>query len=396
MAANGLQGTLLSLRASLEGFSPATTGVVMSAYFLGMLFGSAAAGRLLGAVGHIRVFAGLASLASVCALIHGAFVDVSVWICMRFIAGFCFAGLFVTAESWLNVESTNESRGKLLSVYMVVVFLGMAGGQLLLAVADPRSIDLFIVVSALVSVAMVPMLLLPTSAPVILVPERLSLPHLYRLSPLGVVGALVSGAAHGALFGLGAVYAQQRGLSTFEVAVFMAAPLVGGVISQFPIGRWSDRFDRRSVVLFVSVLATLASYWGISETGATHGGLFLVMLCLGATTLPLYALFIAHTNDALAPEQMVNASGTLVLASGLGLFAGPLLVSQAMAWFGGVGFFGYLVVVHLTVALFAAYRMTRRKPLPVEEQAPYVAVVRSSTVLTELALETGRETEREG
>ena len=307
---------------------------------------------------------------------------------MRIVTGFCFAGLFVAAESWLNELSANETRGKLLSVYMLVVFVGMALGQFLLPLGNPRSLDLFILVSALVSLAVVPLLLTQSPAPVVRKPEPLGLRVLYGISPLGVVSVVGSGAAHGALYGLGAVYALQVGFSSTEIAAFMAAPLIGGILSQVPIGRCSDYFDRRKVLVAMALLAVVAATGGVLVESMGTGPLLVSIATLGAATLPLYALSIAHTNDYLSPAQMANASGTLVLAAGLGLSVGPLIVSCSMMWFGASGFFVFFIAIHALMAAFALYRMTRRAARPIDQQGPYVmAIMRGSPVATELALE---------
>ena len=222
-------------------------------------------------------------------------------------------------------------------------------------------------------------------------PQRLGLAALYRASPLGVVGAVGSGVAQGALFGMGAVYAERLGLSTSGIATFMAAPLVGGMLAQFPIGRFSDRLDRRKVLLAIVVLAATVCTFGLRAEVMPAEVLLGLMALLGAAILPLYALCIAHTNDALTAEQMVNASGTLVLASGIGLSAGPLAVSLSMEVVGPAGFFGFLLGVHVLRAAFAGYRVVRRPARPVAEQGHYVAVNRASPVFTEVALEAARE-----
>ena len=392
MLANGLQGTLLALRATLEGFSTTMTGVVMSGYFLGLLVGAGPASRMVGRVGHVRVFAGLASAASVAVLVQGLFPEPVLWTIMRIVTGFCFAGLFVACESWLNDVSTNQTRGKLLSAYMVVVFSGLALGQFFLPLADPRAIDLFLLVSALISLAVVPILLALSQAPMLELPERIGLGALYRLSPLGVITAVGSGVAHGALFGFGAVYARAIGLDTTGIAWFMAAPMVGGILAQIPIGRASDRFDRRTVLCVVAFTAALAALAAGSAVAFGLVPILLATLCLGAATLPLYALSLAHTNDFLGPKQRVTASGAFVLAAGIGLSLGPVCVSAVMQAVGPGGFFAFLSGVHAAIGAFALYRMTRRAAVPLDAQGPFVGTVnRGSPLATEIALETAAE-----
>ena len=254
MVANGLQGTLIALRAALEGFSLAATGMVMSGYFLGLLAGSLLSARLVRRVGHVPVFAAFASIASASILMQALFVEVAFWTAMRGVTGFCFGTMYVVVESWLNQRATNENRGRLLALHMSTVFAGAAAGQLLLNVADPRAYDLFLLVSILVSFAMVPLLLVarpgarPHSA------RRMSLAALYRASPLGFVSTVLTGMGHGAMFGIGPVYARAIGLGTAEVAWFMALGMSGAIFSQWPLGLLSDRFDRRRVMLGVTLV----------------------------------------------------------------------------------------------------------------------------------------------
>ena len=259
MLGAGLQGTLVGLRASLEGFPTLLAGVMLAAYYLGYMAGSVMTPRLVNTVGHVRVFAALTSLASVLILLQGVFVAPLPWTLVRILFGFCFAGIYVVAESWLNGRVDNEHRGLLLSIYMLVCYGGLGLGQLLLNVADPRSTLLFILVSILISIAMVPMALTASSAPEITVPVRVSARALFRRSPLGVAGVAIAGAVSGCLFSLGAIYADGEGFSTFEVSLFMAVAILAGCVTQLPIGRISDRMDRRKVVIAICVLAAICA-----------------------------------------------------------------------------------------------------------------------------------------
>ena len=393
MIAHGLQGTLIALRAAHEGFPTAATGVVMSGYFVGMLAGSTLSQTLVRQVGHVRVFAALASLASVSVLMHALFVEVMFWTAMRIVTGFCYSGMYVVVESWLNQQATNRNRGRLLSLYMVTMFAGAAIGQLLLNVADPSGSDLFILVSILVSLALVPLLLAARPGPRPRRSQRLSFRALYRASPLGMVAAVLTGVIHGGLFGMGAIYARKIGLEVGQVAWFMALAMIGALFSQWPLGWLSDRFDRRRVMLgaaLVGALAPAAAAAGLVEPSGNAA--FAMMFVVGAAALPLYSLTVSHVNDYLTPRQMVGASGTLVFVSGCGLITGPLAVALALEAIGPPGFLLILIGVHAVLAAFIVFRMGRRAAKPVEEQAGYVpAGTRGSTVLLELAAEEGRE-----
>lgn len=389
MLGNGLQGTLLGVRASLEGFSTTMTGFVMTGYFVGFLAGSALVPKFVSNVGHVRVFAALASLASISVLVHAVFVDPVLWIGMRLITGFAYAGLYIVAESWINEQATNETRGQLLSVYMITTLGGMAGGQLLLNLSEPASFELFVLISILVSLSLVPISLTVVAAPKLESPKSISLKELYQASPLGVIGGFGTGLAHGVLFGMGAVYATQAGLAVKEVAFFMMSAILGGVFFQWPIGWLSDRIDRRQTIVLVSLLASgfalIAVIWAMLTPGL---GLLIIMALFGGMTLPLYSLCIAYTNDHLQPEQMVAASGSLVMIGGIGAALGPLSASIMMNNLGPNGFFWWLMIVHAAIGLFALYRMTRRAATPLEEQGAYVIMApRASPVAAGLAAE---------
>ncbi|MCH9670173.1 MAG: MFS transporter [Gammaproteobacteria bacterium] len=391
MVANGLQGTLLAVRASIEGFSTPALGLMMSSYFVGMLCGGRLAPLYIERVGHIRVFAACASVGSVSILVHGMHVEPISWAAMRFITGVCYAGLFIVAESWLNARATNESRGGLLSLYMMVVFGGAAGGQLLLNAASPSGLGLFILTSMLISLALVPLLLSLNPAPAFDAGTRVSISKLYQRSPLGVVSTLGAGLSHGAIFGMGAVFAVSTGMDTSEVAWFMAAHLGGAIISQWPIGRLSDRVDRRWVLAGVSLLAALAAASGAPFI-EIEAVMYIMGFALGTMALPLYSLAIAYTNDRLLPEETVRAAGTLVVVAGVGLSLGPVTAAMLMTYLGPEGFLYYLVFVHLGIVVFALFRMTQRASHPVDEQSAFVmAAPRGSPVAVALVAEEGME-----
>ncbi|MCB1714971.1 MAG: MFS transporter, partial [Candidatus Competibacteraceae bacterium] len=318
MLCNGLQGTLLGLRAGLEGFSTSVTGAIMTTYYLGFLAGSQLVPGLVGGVGHIRVFAALASLASSSVLLHTIFVDPWAWGLMRFITGFSYAGLYIVIESWLNERATNETRGQLLSIYMLVSVGAYASGQFLLNLGTPSGFQLFILASVLVSFALVPISLAPIQAPAFEQRERLGLGRLYRASPLGIVGAIGTGVGNGILVSMAAVYGLALDLSVAQITMLAAAIQIGALLLQWPIGHLSDIFDRRLIITIVTFLAGAVALLGIPAEAIGGWVLLLALGLLGGLNLPMYALCIAHTNDHLNPSQMIAASGSLVLANGLG------------------------------------------------------------------------------
>ena len=386
MLGNGLQGTLLGLRATLEGFGTGVTGLVMTGYFAGFLAGSRIVPRLLAGVGHVRVFAALASLASCAALLHAVFVSPVSWGLIRLVTGFSFAGIFVVAESWLNDAATNRTRGQLLSVYMIIVTGGMGAGQLLLNLADPREFELFLLVSALISFALIPITLSAGRAPVFEAPESMGARALFLVSPFGVSGAFLVGIAHGALFSMGPVYATGIGLAVDRLSFFIAAALFGGLILQWPIGWLSDRFDRRKVIVAVAWVAAGAAFGAGMAGAGSYAALIGLTALLGGMTLPLYSLCGAHTNDHLTPRQMVAASATLVLVGGAGLTLGPSIAAATMRLTGPSGMFWSLAAIHGCIGAYGLYRMVRRDPVPLEKQRSYRPVsFRSSQVVQALA-----------
>lgn len=374
MLGNGLQGTLLSLRASFESFPTTTTGVIMTCYYVGFGAGSLLVPRLVRSVGHVRVFAALASLASAVVLLHTILVLPFAWIAMRIITGVCMAGLYLVIESWLNDIATNETRGQLLSVYMVVMMTGMGLGQLLLNLADPRGFELFVLVSVLISFALIPMLLSAGRAPQFSSPEPISLRALYRTSPLGITGSFSTGVAQGSMFGMGAVYANIIGMSIVDVSLFMTAFSIGAVVLQWPIGWLSDRIDRRKVIVFVTAASAALSLLALAASQHSTRTLVITMAIYGGISVPLYSLFIAHTNDHLQPGQRIAASAGLVMVNGMGAAIGPVLSAAVMSRFNADGFMYFLCFNHAAITAFGLWRMTRRDPIPLSEQPHYAAM----------------------
>jgi len=396
MLGDGLQGTLLAVRAYGEGFSTRLTGLVMSAFYVGFLVGTLWTPRIVRQVGHIRVFAALGSIASAAILLHATYVDPVVWMILRLLSGFCFSGLYVVAESWLNNSATNETRGQLLSVYMIITYAAVGAGQLFLNLADPLGHQLFVLISILISMAVVPVLLNRMTVPAFDEIESVKLRELYRLSPLGVFGMFWVGLVSAVLFSLGPVYASQLGLTTSAISYFMLAPVIATIVLQWPIGQLSDRYDRRSIILIVTlVAAAVAGICLIIPSGEVMT-LTITFGLFGGFSLPMYALCVAYTNDHLEPEQMVAASSGLILAGGLGASIGPfavsLLMDQSADWF-----FLCMAISHGGIGLFALYRMAIREALPMEDQGPHapVTLTRSPRVIESMQVHLREESQRQ-
>lgn len=359
MIGNGLVGTLVGIRSEQAGFGTNTIGLVMSGYFIGILVGSRAATRALSAVGHIRVFAALASLASTATLVYLLTLNPVAWGLMRFATGFCMAGLYVVAESWINDLATNDNRGRMMAFYMVVSMGGFAVGQLLLNVPDRTGIQLFLISSVLISLALVPTSLSASSSPPTLTLETMSVRDLAAIVPTGIVVSVLVGMATGALLGMGAVYATQAGLGPGQVSLFMGAPMVGGVVGQFPVGYLADRTPRRPIMIALGLLATAASSaLLVIDSGSVLG--YLLMFTIGACTFPLYSLSIAYTNDWLQPEQILGASAALVTTNAVGATAGPFLATFLMNTFGPNQYFVSLIATHAAVAVYVVYRVVTK------------------------------------
>ena len=368
MLGDGLQGTLLPVRAGLAGFSATLTGLIMSVFYLGFLLGSLMTPWMTVRVGHIRVFAAFAAVSSAAILVHAIFVTAPAWIAMRFVSGFCFAGLYVVAESWLNDRASNETRGTLLSMYMIITYIGVGGGQLLLNLASPEDYPLFILTSILISIAVVPLLLSAGSPPAHRESVRMSLLQLYRLTPLGVVGMFGVGLVTATFFALGPVYAQRIGLDIRDISYFMTAAVIGILVLQAPIGVLSDRFDRRLVLTITTFLTALAAALCVPAAEFSLPALFFAVAVFGGLAFPLYSICIAYANDHLEPSQMIAASGALVLTGGLGAIAGPVLIAALMDRFGDATLFWSIAAVHGITGVFAVLRILSRPPVPRAKQ----------------------------
>lgn len=373
MLGNGMQASLIGIRSELEGFGTGVSGAIMTAYFIGFLAGTGVATRAVTSVGHIRVFAALASMASSAALVHAVAVHPVAWFLMRFTTGLCMAGLYVVAESWIAGMSTPVNRGRLLAVYMVVSMGGLAGGQFLLNAAAPEGFELFVIASVLISLALVPVALSGSSTPPTNTREELSIRQLAREVPTGVTVSALSGMSAGALLGMGAVYATRAGLSPSQVAVFMGAPMAGGVALQLPIGTLSDRVSRRGVMLAVAAMATTtAALLVVLPVGGWSASL--AMFALGGCSFPLYALGIAYTHDWIRAEQATGASAALVTVNGIGAIMGPPVAAGLIAVGGEQAFFICLVATHGLVALSLLYRILVREGLPVARQGRFIPI----------------------
>lgn len=363
MVGNGMQGTLLGIRGQIENFSTLQMSMVMSAYFLGFLAGSRTVPGLIRNVGHVRVFGALGSLISAVLILYAAAPHWMVWTVMRVVIGFSFSGVYITAESWLNAASSNRNRGQALSAYMIVQMIGIIMGQGLMTLGDPAGYLLFIIPSVLVSVAFTPILLSAAPAPAFATIQRMSFARLWAASPLGCVGIFLMGGVFSALFGMASVWGTQAGLSVTQISAFVAAIYLGGLVLQYPIGRASDRMDRRKLILGLAL--TGAGAMTVTYLTAPPFPVLLAMAALiGGVANPIYSLLLAYTNDYLDSADMAAASAGLLFINGVGAIGGPIVTGWLMSQTGTDGFFLYLALLNLILAGYAGWRMTRRPPAP--------------------------------
>jgi MFS family permease len=364
LLAAGMFGTLLGVRSELIKLPTAVSSLISASYYIGFLVGSRVALSALGRVGHIRVYAALASLLSAAMLAVGLTESAPAWAWLRFVTGLCLAGQYVVAESWLNNLATNENRGRLLAIYAVVTSGAFGMGQVLLFAIDARVITGFAIASIITSLAVAPVALSEDAvAPLVAIREHISLRDLAKLVPTGVFSCLLVGMAHGALTGMAAIYATRVGLSTGRIGLFVAAPNIGGMLLHWPVSAASDDIDRRAVGFVASVGAIGAAVLLLLGPSTSSMALLLIAI-LGGCSYPLYSIAAAYTNDWIEPEHVNAAASQLVTLYGLGAVVGPFVAAGMMIVVGPKGFFWAAIGLHSLLATFFLYRLRAwRAPL---------------------------------
>jgi MFS family permease len=399
MVGNGLQGSLLAVRGEAAGFEALAMSVVMSSYFAGFLIASRVTPAMIRRVGHVRVFAALGSLVSAVLILYPVFPNPVAWSLERVLIGFCFCGVYVTAESWLNNAASNDTRGQALSLYMIVQMTGIIASQGLLLVPDSSGWLLFVVPSVLVSISFAPILLSITPTPAFESSKPMTLREIYQVSPLSVIGMLILGGIFAAQFGMSAVYAASVGMTLPQMTMFVASFYVGALVLQYPLGWISDRVDRRKLIIVMSAIGGIAAL-----SGYIGGGSFTLLLgvgfVIGAMSNPLYALLIAYANDFLEPDDMPAASAGLLFANGLGAIAGPLVIGWAIQRAGPSAFFLLISVQLSALVIYGLYRMTQRAAPSVEDTASYAVLTPAASpvaveVAQEYAIDTAADQEEE-
>ncbi|HZD22285.1 MAG TPA: MFS transporter [Acidimicrobiia bacterium] len=378
MLGNGLLGVLIGVRSELEGFNTTVTGLIMASYFVGFLAGSQFTPPMMARVGHIRVFAGLTSVVAAIALIHALAVTPLSWALLRLVFGFGMAGLYVVVESWLNDTVSNINRGRVMAIYMVVAMGGLGLGQLVISFGDPLQATLFIVAGVFMVLAVAPVSLSINEAPYFELPPRAKYRDLWEAAPLGVITAVGSGVAMGAIVAMAGVYATQIGLTTRRTGLFVAAAAVGSVVLQWPIGQMSDRTGRRSAILVTTLAALVVG--GLAPTFAGDSWpLISAMFLLGGFSYPLYSLALSHVVDVLPPGRAVTASAAVVFMTAVGSIVGPLVASVVMDAVGPDGFFWSIAAVHGGIGVYGIIGLLQRRTIPALSEEPYLPVPARST-----------------
>ena len=336
-------------------------------------------------MGHVRVFAALASFISAVLIAYPLLTNPIFWSLGRVVIGFCYCGVYITAESWLNNSVDNEKRGQALSLYMIVQMVGIVSAQGVLALGNPNGYSLFIIISILVSISFAPILLSISPAPAFERTKLMTLSRLFTSSPLACVGMFLLGGVFSAQFGMSAVFGAQIGLSLSQISLFVASFYIGAMIFQYPIGWVSDKMDRRLLILLISAASATGSASAYFAGGYFFALVFAAFL-VGGLTNPLYSLLIAHANDFIEYEDMASAAAGLLFVNGVGAVSGPIIIGYAMNAFGPEIFFVIIALLMATLAIYAGYRMTQRAT--VSDTSSYAAVLPNSTgVAVEIAQE---------
>ena len=381
MVGAGLLSTLVPVRLGAAGASSPVIGAVSGGYFAGLVVGGLIAHRLISTVGHIRSFATFASLMAAAALVHPLWPSAVAWGGLRLLAGLCMAGLFMCIESWLNEQASDRTRGRILSVYMVVVYVAQGVGQVLLPLPDGSGYVLFVLASVLVSLAVIAVAAVPVRGPRRPRRTHVSLGRLVAVSPVAITGALASGLVLGAFYGLAPLFTQRIGMRLDETAAFMGAAIVGGVLLQWPLGALSDRIERRIVLAAVATLVAAVAL-AIAFVSTTRPDLLMVLApLLGGVVFTIYPLSVAQANDRIDRRERVAVSGGLIIVYGCGAAVGPLLGAWAMSALGPSGLFMFIAAAAVLLAALSLVRWVQRAPVPADSKLPFQVLPRTTAVV---------------
>ncbi|WPE19356.1 putative MFS-type transporter YcaD [Shinella zoogloeoides] len=383
---NGLQGTFIALRASDEGFSTSVIGFVGAGYSIGFAIGCIYVTRVLRAIGHIRTFSAMAAIASASAIAMVLVIDPVFWFLMRLVAGVCFASLFATVESWLNAAVTNANRARTLSVYRLVDLGSVTAAQYVIPGVGVGGFEIFAIIAMALSLSLVPISLADRSSPTVPEAIRFDVKKLWNISPLATVGCIVVGLTNAAFRNLGPIYAHDIGLSVTAIASFMSAGIVGGVVLQYPLGIYSDRLDRRLVILFATLGSTFAALYLALFAGGDEWKNLVGIFVFGAFAMPLYSLCSAHANDHAGEGEHALVSAGMLFFWSCGAIIGPLFASVLLQFLGPQALFLYTAVVLVAFMAYTALRMTARPAVPAgERRRRFRTLLRTSFFFNKLA-----------
>lgn len=381
---HGLLGTLLSLRASIENYSGSVIGVIMSAYFAGYIVGTFKGPAMINRIGHIRLFAISASIASALVLLHGLFVTPWLWVLTRFIYGACIVIVYLVIESWLNERAGNTLRGQVFSIYTFVTLAALALGQQMLLLGDVENLQLFALCSVLFSISLVPVAWTRSPEPERVRAPAIDLAKLIKISPVGFAACLASGLIGGAFWTMSPMFALESGLEETQIAAFMSIPILGGALFQIPIGWISDRFDRRNAIIILSAFAALFALVTLFIAEIPYVFTLCVMFMFGGAYFCIYPLAVANSNDRASPEDFITLGSTLLLVFGVGAMVSPILTGFLMQAFGVASLPIFYVSTLVLLASFCSHQVQIRDAVIEEERSEFTPMLRTSTIAMEV------------
>ncbi|MGD8483505.1 MAG: MFS transporter [Thioalkalispiraceae bacterium] len=385
LVGSGLLGTLVGLRANIEGFSNTVVGIVMSAFFIGYVIGSYMCPRLIRDVGYIRAFSVLAAVAAVAMIIHGLIIDPVIWWILRVLSGICVVGLYMIVESWLNsLIKVHPKRGRIFSVYMMTTLVALASGQFLLLIYGAAELASFALGAIFFILSLVPIAVTRLEQPSQVIVPTMILKKLFRQSPLGTVGVFCSGMVSGAFWGMGALYAKGLGFASTGIALFISTVILGGVLLQYPIGHQSDLHDRRTVLMLVALLAAVLAWFIYLIHPVSQLTFLMIVLLYGGFSFSIYSLCVAHAHDQIEMEKVLDATRTLLLLNGIGAAIGPVMAGVLMQQFGSDALMLFFALVLSLLGVFALYRLRVGEAIPQEEQEAFMPMTRTSPEVVEL------------
>ena len=379
---SGLMNSLLSINMRLQGYSDQIIGLVMSANYLGILLGIFFCQKIVQQVGHIRAFAAFAAVMTAVSLVHGLYLSAWLWAVLRICNGLCVTGLFMVIESWLNEKVEPAFRGRLLSIYMVLVYFGIGSGQLLLNVNDVQGQTIFMIAAILFALCLVPISITRAANPQPLEVTRYNLLKLFQLAPLSMVGSFISGLISGSFYSMGPMFGLDIGLPVSQVSLLMSLTVWAGLLFQIPVGLFSDRLDRLTVLSALGFLVMLVSF-GIATLGDIGISVLMPLAVCFGMVFTIYPVAMARAQDNIDKEEIVPVSAALILFFGIGAFLGPIAASFLMSKIGPFGLY-YFTAGCGGILGIVVLGLRNKLPSNFEEQVPYIPIPRTSPVISNI------------